>query len=171
MSGIYFYLSRKKYDFPRKRQHILPFFLLNQTKKATYIRGRLHQTKECIMHYWWSRGGYAEGATTHFGQKRPPFLGPSVGFCGAIGNFPFRTPRRGEGGAREARRAQGGGATCLQFLAFTKWPFSAKLSCRNAIQFMISSIKLILASSHRVNINLFRSNLGKRRSVFRVVVK
>ena len=52
-------------------------------------------------------GGDAERATTHFGQKRPPFLGPSVGFCGAIGNFPFRTPRKG-GVAREARRAQGG---------------------------------------------------------------
>ena len=118
MSGIYFYLSRKKYDFPRKRQHILPFFLLNQTKKATYIRGRLHQTKECIMHYWWSRGGYAEGATTHFDQKRPPLLGPSVGFCGAIGNFPFRTPRRG-GVAREARRAQGGGEALLTSVS---WP-------------------------------------------------
>ena len=81
------------------------------------------------MHYalLMEQGGYAEGATTHFDQKRPPLLGPSVGFCGAIGNFPFRTPRRGEGGAREARRAQGGGRLAFNaFLAFTKWPFSAK---------------------------------------------
>ena len=69
-------------------------FLFNQTKKATYIRGRLHQTKECIMHYRW-RGGDAEGAAAHFGQKHPLLLGPSVGFCGASVNFPFHAPIKG----------------------------------------------------------------------------
>ena len=42
-------------------------------------------------------GGRAEGARVHFGQKRPPLLGPSVRFCGASANFPFHAPRRGGG--------------------------------------------------------------------------
>ena len=109
MSGIYFYLSRKKYDFPRKRRHILPFFLLNQTKKATYIRGRLHQTKECIMHYRWSRGGMPKGQQRILIKKGPHFWALALAFVVQLATS-LSAPLEGGRGAhgRRAARREGG---------------------------------------------------------------
>ena len=172
MFGIYFDFSLKKYDFFSEKATYIGFFPRNHTKKATYIRGRLHQTKVCIMHSRWGRGACRGGKRVHFGQKRPPLLGPSVSFCGASANFPFHAPRRG---------GRTGGAPCgtgegdlplMHSWPLQSGPFQQKWSSRNALKFMILSIKLgILSSSHRANINLFRSNLGKRRSGFRVEIK
>ena len=139
MSGIYFYLSRKKYDFPRKRQHILPFFYLI-TPKRRHTSGAVSIRPKNALCTIDGAGGDAEGATTHFGQKRPPFLGSSVGFCGAIGNFPFHTPRRVGAHGRRAARREGGWLAFNAFLALQSGSFQQKLSCRNAIQFTISSI-------------------------------
>ena len=90
--------------------HCLFFYLI--TPKRRHTSGAVSIRPKNALCTIDGAGGDAEGATTHFGQKRPPFLGSSVGFCGAIGNFPFRTPRRG-GVTREARRAQGWGEALL----------------------------------------------------------
>ena len=103
----------------------IAFFPRNHTKKATYIRGRLHQTKECIMHSRWGRG-VAEGARVHFGQKRPPLLGPSVGFCGASANFPFHAPRRGGAHGRRAVGKGGGDLPLMHSWPLQSGPFQQK---------------------------------------------
>ena len=171
MSGIYFDFSLKKYDFSRKRRPTLPFSHVI-TPKRRHTSGAVSIRPKYALCTLDGGGGRAEGARVHFGQKRPPLLGPSVSFCGASANFPFHAPRRG---------GRTGGAPCgtgegdlplMHSWPLQSGPFQQKWSSRNALKFMILSIKLIiLSSSHRANINLFRSNLGKRSSVFRVVIK
>ena len=111
MSGIYFDFSLKKYDFSWKRPPTLPFFHVI-TPKMRHTSGTVSIRPKYALCTLDGGGGRAEGARVHFGQKRPPLLGPSVSFCGASANFPFHAPRRGEG-AREARRTERGRATCL----------------------------------------------------------
>ena len=50
-------------------------FPRNHTKKATYIRGPLHQTKECIMHSRCVRGR-CRGGKSAFWSKPPHPFGP-----------------------------------------------------------------------------------------------
>ena len=125
MSGIYFYLSQKKYDFYRKRQRIFPFFYLIAPKRR-HTSGALSIRPKNALCTIDGAGEDAEGATTHFGQKRPPFLGSSVGFCGAIGNFPFRTPRRGGRTGGAPRGGRGGDLPLVHSRHLQSGPFQQK---------------------------------------------
>ena len=126
MSGIYFDFSLKKYDFSRKRQPTLPFFHVI-TPKRRHTSGAVSIRPKYVLCTLDGGGGRAEGTRVHFGQKRPPLLGPSVSFCGASANFPFHAPRRGGAHGRRAMRNGGGRLAFNAFLALTKWPFSTKM--------------------------------------------
>ena len=103
------------------------FFPRNHTKKATYIRGPLHQTKECIMH---SRWGGCRGGKSVFWSKMPPppFWALALAFVVQVSTS-LSTPL--EGARAHGRRAVGKGGGRLPFnafLALTKWPFSTKMT-------------------------------------------
>ena len=70
-----------------------------------------------------SRWGGAEGAKVYFGQKRfPALLGPSIGFCGASVNFPFRGFKKGGGRMGGAQWGLKGGG---DFPLMHSWPLQS----------------------------------------------
>ena len=112
--------------FSRKRRPTLAFFHVITPKRRHTSRAISIRQKNalCTLN---GGGGSAEGARVHFGQKRPPLLGPSVRFVVQVPTS-LSTPL--EGARAHGRRVvrNGGGRLAFNaFLALTKWPFSTKM--------------------------------------------
>ena len=111
MSGIYFDFSLKKYDFSRKRRPTLPFFHVITPKKR-HTSGAVSVRPKYALCTLDGGGGRAEGAKECILVKNAPhFWALALAFVVQVPTS-LSTPLEG-GGAREARRAERGRATCL----------------------------------------------------------